>query len=110
MGLSGQVKTLICVAIAGVIFITAVYYDIRYLFIVAAFFDWLPLPTGWMKIRGGGLRRPDVLVHTVITAAAYAIGIAWVVGVPQLRIYFLIVWWLAVMAGTYVMIPKEVTT
>ena len=106
MVLSGQVKTLICVAIAGVIFITAVYYDIPYLFLVGAFFDWLPLPTGWMRLGKGVIRKSDVALHTVVTVAAYALGIAWVLGASVLRIYFLIIWWLAVMAGTYIMVPK----
>ena len=107
--ISNTTKTLACVAVAGAFFIAAVYYGFKPFFLVAAFFDWLPLPTGWMRI-GGSSKSPLVrragMVHGVITVIAYAIGVAWLiitsVGPVNLGFVFLEVWFLAVIAGAYV--------
>ncbi len=106
---SNIVKTLACVAVAGVLFIAAVHYGYKPLFFVAAFFDWLPLPTGWMRI-GSSSKPPLVrhagIIHGVVTVIAYAIGIAWLiitsVGPINLGFLFLEAWFLAVIAGAYV--------
>jgi len=107
--ISNITKTLACVAVAGALFIAAVYYGIKPFFLVAAFFDWLPLPTGWMRISGPSkspLVRRAGMVHGVITVIAYAIGVAWLiitsVGSVNLGFVFLEVWFLAVIAGAYV--------
>ncbi len=112
---SNVLKTLVCVAIAGALFITAVFYGVKWLFVVAAFFDWLPLPTGWMRIGGSvstgsaGVRRATLL-HGVVTGVAYAIGATWLfidsVGILHLGYLFLLLWFQAVMLGVYATIEK----
>ena len=105
--MSNMTKTLICVAVAGVLFITAVIYGIKYLFFIAAFFDWLPLPTGWMKMSGSNenTRRAGIF-HGIITIIAYIVGILWLVftnlGPLNLGYLFLELWFIAVIAGAYV--------
>jgi len=106
--ISNITKTLACVAVAGAFFIAAVYYGFKPFFLVAAFFDWLPLPTGWMKVSGSS-KSPSVrragIIHGVVTVIAYAIGIAWLiitgVGPINLGFVFLEVWFLAVITGAY---------
>ena len=113
--LNNMVKTIICVAIAGALFISAVYYGYKLLFIIAAFFDWLPLPTGWMKIKGNGdpvVKKAGIL-HGVVTIIAYIIGIIWLVtdriGFIDLGYLFLVIWFQAVMLGSYTTIVKLLT-
>ncbi len=105
-------KTVICVAIAGALFITAVFYDVKILFFVAAFFDWLPLPTGWMRIHGSTsiIAKKLGLMHGVVTLIAYIIGVTWLFmdsynGV-NLGYLFLMVWFQAVMLGIAATITK----
>ncbi len=105
---SNIAKTLACVAVAGVLFIAAVYYGVKPLFLVAAFFDWLPLPTGWMRVSEASrspLAKRAGAVHGVVTAIAYAIGVAWLivtdVGGLNLGFTFLEAWFLAVITGAY---------
>lgn len=106
--ISNIAKTLACVTVAGVFFIAAVCYDFKPFFLVAAFFDWLPLPTGWMRV-GGPSRSPLVrragMIHGIVTVVAYAIGVAWLiitsVGPVNLGFVFLEVWFLAVITGAY---------
>ncbi len=105
--ISNMSKTLLCVAIAGVFFITAVIYNIKFLFLIAAFFDWLPLPTGWMKIGGNDQRiRRAGIFHGVVTLIAYFIGVLWLIltsiGPLYLGYLFLELWFIAVIAGAYV--------
>ncbi len=99
------VKTLVCVAIAGVLFIAAVYYGYKLLFIPAAFFDWLPLPTGWMKLGGGPRTRKAGALHGVVTAIAYVVGVLWLligsIGGFNLGFIFLEIWFIAVLLGAY---------
>ncbi len=99
--LSNKHKTILCVTIAGLLFIMGVYYNIPWLFIIGAIPDWLPLPTGWMRYREN-TNKTWVKIHATITLAAYVIGILWIIGYSQLRIIFLETWWLAVMAGTLI--------
>ncbi len=104
---SNMAKTLICVEIAGILFITAVIYRVWWLFIIAAFFDWLPLPTGWMKIGGRSRKvKKYGALHGIVTLIAYAIGIIWIFK-PQINgvsmgHLFLTVWFTAVLLGAYV--------
>ncbi len=99
MGFDNRTKTMICVAIAGLLFIPAILLNIPYLAIVAAFFDWLPLPTGWMRM-GGEIRKGHIAIHAAITLVAYGFLVAWLVtGVWTYSFVFLETWWLAVMAG-----------
>ncbi len=105
--ISNMSKTLLCVAIAGVFFITAVIYNIKFLFLIAAFFDWLPLPTGWMKIGSNDQRiRRAGIFHGVVTLIAYFIGVLWLIltsiGPLYLGYLFLELWFIAVIAGAYV--------
>ncbi len=76
--------------------------------LAGAFFDWLPLPTGWMRVSGGGRDRRLALTHAAITLVAYCLASLWIifsltsvpVGFSQvLRLAFIEVWWLAVMVG-----------
>ncbi len=113
--LNNMIKTIICVAVAGALFISAVYYGYKLLFIIAAFFDWLPLPTGWMKIRDDGepvVKKAGIL-HGVVTIIAYFIGIIWLVidriGFMDLGYLFLVIWFQAVMLGSYTTIVKLLT-
>ncbi len=98
---SNKHKTILCVTVAGLLFMTGVYYNIPWLFVLGAIPDWLPLPTGWMRFSGNA-NRTWAKIHAAITLAAYAIGVLWVLGFPQLRLVFLETWWLAVMAGTLI--------
>ena len=93
-------KTMLCVAIAGLFFIPAVILNLWYLAIIAAFFDWLPLPTGWMKSER--VNRKMVILHVIATLVAYAFLVIWLL-LPQ-RIYgflFLEIWWSAVVIGVF---------
>ncbi len=99
-------KTLICVAIAGLLFITTVIYNYKPLFLIAAFFDWLPLPTGWMKISGSNEKvRKAGMLHGIVTLIAYIIGIAWLftssINGIDLGYLFLETWFIAVILGAY---------
>ncbi len=96
------ILTLLCVAAAGTLFIIGVIYDIRPLFLIGALPDWLPLLTGWMRL---GQRNPQArtagMVHGMITLIAYAVGVAWFIGMDliEVRLSFLIIWFYAVLAG-----------
>ena len=97
-------KTLICVAIAGLLFLPAVIFDMRLLVIVGAFFDWLPLPTGWMKIKGGARKnRKIIIAHAAVTLIAYAFAVLWLIN-PAVALKFLLIetWWTAVMLGAFI--------
>jgi len=104
---SNLAKTLICVALAGLLFITGVVHGVKPLFIPAAFLDWLPLPTGWMRfrVRDEKVRRAGAL-HGAVTVVAYAVGVMWLVmtrlGPVDLGYVFLELWFTAVIAGAYV--------
>ncbi len=100
-------KTLVCVWIAGVLFVYSLLHGPRWLFIIAAFFDWLPLPTGWMKITGRA-RAPRVkkagIIHGIVTVIAYIFGILWLIGVEPnniIGVLFLETWFTAVILGSY---------
>ena len=91
--------TMLCVAIAGLIFIPTVFFNVPIFALVGAFFDWLPLPTGWMKaereIHQGFLR-----LHVIVTLLAYAIFAAWLITrTATIGFAFLEVWWVAVIFG-----------
>ena len=90
-----RLLTLICVAIAGEVFIICFYLNKPFWALVGAFFDWLPLPTGWMRFAG--LRRPPVL-HITLTLVAYAFFVLWFF-FDIMRVPFLAVWFLAVLSG-----------
>lgn len=102
MRLRNIILTLLCVAIAGSLFIIGVTYDIRPLFLIGALIDWLPLLTGWMRLRQKNpYARTAGIIHGIITLIAYAIGVAWFTGIDliEVRLSFLIVWFYAVLAG-----------
>jgi len=104
--LGSRAGTLVCVWAAGVLFITAVLYRIPWLFILGAFLDWLPIPMGWMKIRGlsGRVRRYGV-VHGSTTILAYIAGLTWLLNPVSNSIdtgyLFLVLWFTAVILGFY---------
>ena len=107
--MKNQTKTILCVTIAGILFIVAVVFKNPIFGVIAAFFDWLPLPTGWMK-SGSKEKAKDyktwVWIHTVVTIAAYLVFIVWLfklVSFAYLNFVFLLIWWLAVMAGVILM-------
>ncbi len=102
--MKNQDKTMLCVAIAGLIFIPSVLWGVKWPIVVGAFFDWLPLPTGWMKAGGEPSKTTKtwVFIHVVLTLVAYAFAILWLAGVwnsIMVRFLFIEIWWLAVMAG-----------
>ncbi len=91
-------KTLLCVTLAGLLFMAAVFLDERLLFVPAAVLDWLPVPTGWMRVPG--VSRRDVIYHVAATLAAYVFGVAWLAtGYRWLALAFMETWWIAVMLG-----------
>ncbi len=97
-------KTIFCVVIAGLLFIPSVIFNLKVLWVIGAIFDWLPLPTGWMKFERkiGSDVLKWVKIHVILTVAAYAIALLWIFGGWNslfARFLFLEVWWLAVIAG-----------
>ncbi len=108
------ILTLLCVAVAGTLFIIGVIYDIKPLFLIGALLDWLPLLTGWMRL---GQSNPQTkaagIVHGMITLTAYAVGVAWFIGIDflEVRLSFLVIWFYAVLAGAattaYAVNPEE---
>jgi hypothetical protein len=90
--------TLLCVAIAGLVFLPAAILNKPYYGLIAAFFDWLPLLTGWMKFSDSG-KMP--VLHVTLTVIAYVFFIVWLF-VPQsnfARFSFIMIWFLAVLSG-----------
>lgn len=101
--MSLKTKTLLCVAIAGLSFIPAVLFNFKYLLILGAFFDWLPLMTKWMKFGGGNLSKSGLFTHVVLTLVAYVFLVAWAFTSWKINAFlFLEIWWLAVMSGNFI--------
>ncbi|NPA97109.1 MAG: hypothetical protein GXO32_05860 [Crenarchaeota archaeon] len=90
-------KTLACVALAGLLFIPSILLGVRWLFAVGAFFDWLPVFTGWMMFGGS---RALARLHAGVTLVAYLFGGVWLftrwVGHG---LAFLELWFVAVILG-----------
>ncbi len=100
--MDNQTKTMLCVATAGAFFIPAIIFNFWYLALIAAFFDWLPLPTGWMKIEKKKNKRLIVL-HVILTLIAYAFLVMWIIlQHTYLDFLFLEIWWLAVIVGVFI--------
>ncbi len=100
--MKNRTKTLLCVALAGLFFIPAVVFNIWYLAIIAAFFDWLPLPTGWMKF-GERKNTAAIALHVIFTLAAYSFLVLWLIfSLPASNFLFLELWWIAVIAGIFI--------
>ena len=94
-----QTLTMLCVALAGLIFIPAVFFNRPIFALAGAFFDWLPLPTGWMK-AGREINGTFLKLHVAVTLAAYAVFAAWLfTGSAGVGFAFLEVWWVAVVFG-----------
>ncbi len=95
-----QLITLICVAIAGLIFIPSVIFAMPLIALFGAFFDWLPLFTGWMK-TGHIVNKLLLILHTVVTIIAYIFFVVWVImkGNRLMGFTFLEIWWIAVILG-----------
>ncbi len=87
--------TLLCVAVAGTLFVIGFYLNNPWIALIGAFFDWLPLPTGWMRYTEGG--KPPY-IHIALTLIAYAFFVGWFFW-DILRVPFFIVWIWAVLAG-----------
>ncbi len=90
--------TLLCVAIAGLIFLPSVIINKPVFGLIAAFFDWLPLFTGWMRFSEG---KKIPYLHIVLTIIAYVFFIVWLF-IPTsnfARFSFIMVWFLAVLSG-----------
>ncbi len=96
-----ETKTLTCVAVAGLFFISAIIFNIWYLIVVGAFFDWLPLPAGWMKLdKKAKKNRILIILHVVITLIAYLFAVVWIfIPIQVHKFLFMETWWLAVMLG-----------
>ena len=113
-------KTLLCVAIAGLLFFTAVLFDFPWLVVIGAIFDWLPLPTRWMVVpedSGVPVNKQAVKVHLVFTLVAYAFAILWIVmmlfslvlpfDAATIKYLFIELWWVAVIVGQFIYLPLE---
>ena len=102
--MTNRTKTLLCVAVAGLLFIPAVLFNIWYLVIVGAFFDWLPLTTGWMRFEPDKPKRKDLITaHVIVTLIAYLFAVLWVITfVTAFKFFFIEIWWLAVILGVLV--------
>ena len=99
--MNNKERTLICVAIAGTLFIAAVIFDLWYLALIAAVFDWLPLPTGWMKFSDKP-QKNIIILHIALTLIAYAFLIIWLIRGGIYGFVFLEFWWSAVIAGFFI--------
>ena len=91
--------TLLCVAIAGLIFLPAAIINKPYYGLIAAFFDWLPLFTGWMKFSE---TNKIPYLHITLTVIAYVFFIVWLF-IPHsnfARFGFVMIWFLAVISGS----------
>ncbi len=96
-------KTLLCVATAGLLFIPALLFDLKYLVVIGAFFDWLPLFAKWMKFGDGELNKFGLSVHIVLTLTAYTFAILWFfVPNPYFKFFFLEIWFAAVISGDFI--------
>ena len=94
-----QKLTMLCVALAGLIFIPSVFFNKPLFALIGAFFDWLPLPTGWMKAEKE-INRTFLKLHVVATLIAYVIFVVWLIkGAAIIGFAFLEIWWLAVAFG-----------
>jgi len=94
-----QKLTMLCAALAGLIFIPTVFFNKPLFALIGAFFDWLPLPTGWMKAEKE-INRTFLKLHVAVTLMAYAIFVVWLIkGIATVGIAFLEIWWLAVVFG-----------
>jgi len=94
-----QMLTMLCVALAGLIFIPTIFFNQPIFALIGAFFDWLPLPTGWMK-AGREINRTFLRLHVTVTLISYAIFVEWLVtGTATVGFAFLEVWWVAVIFG-----------
>ncbi len=94
-----QQITMFCVMLAGLIFIPTVFFNKPLLALTGAFFDWLPLPTGWMK-AGKDINRKFLKLHIIATAIAYIVFIAWIIERNATTGFiFLEIWWTAVIFG-----------
>ena len=104
INISNQTKTMLCVTIAGLIFIYAVVTNTPKLLIIGGIFDWLPLPTGWMRLPEDAPKNKTALLwHIILTLVAYGLSIVWFVTPKTVwGLAFLEVWWLAVMVGTFI--------
>ncbi len=103
-----QMFTLGCVSIAGLIFIPAVIFSMPYFALIGAFFDWLPLFTGWMK-TGGMINKLLLILHTTITILAYIFFIVWIIMKSSKLIGFLFleIWWIAVILGVLMIVYSK---
>lgn len=91
--------TTLCVAIAGLIFIPAVFLNKPLVALIGAFFDWLPLPAGWMKTEKES-NQLFLRLHIIATVTAYLMFVAWIIkGIATLGLAFLEIWWMAVIFG-----------
>ena len=100
-------KTLLCVATAGLLFIPAVFFNFKYLIIIGAFFDCLPLFTKWMKFQDLPINKLGLLTHIILTSVAYIFAVVWFfVPVHILSFIFLEIWFSAVISGDFIYLEK----
>ncbi len=100
-----KTKTLFSVAIAGLLFIPAIVFDIKYLIFFGAFFDWLPVFTKWMKFNKGlKINKLGLILHITLTLMAYSFAVAWFFN-PNgslIKFLFLEIWFAAVISGDFI--------
>lgn len=99
--INNKTKTLLCVAMAGLFFIPGVLFNIWYLVLIGALFDWLPLPTGWMKAnKRKKINKKFVFMHVISTLTAYLFAVLWFLTPHEIfKFLFLEIWWIAVILG-----------
>ena len=100
--------TMGCVTIAGLVFIPTVIFSIPVFALIGAFFDWLPLFTGWMK-TGGAANKLLIIFHTIVTIIAYGFFVVWILmkGNRLIGFTFLEIWWVAVIIGVLIIVYSK---
>ena len=92
-------KTMLFVGIAGFLFLLAVILNLKWLFVIGAIFDWLPVFV-WMK-KEGKPNKFALAAHISLTIVAYGFGIYWFL-FDQFKLVFIELWWSAVIAGEFI--------
>ena len=102
-----KTKTLLCVATAGLLFIPAILFNFKYLIIIGAFFDWLPLFTKWMRFGEKKINKLGLSTHVILTLTAYFFAVMWLIFSQRLLAFlFLEIWFAAVISGDFIYMDK----
>ncbi len=90
-----------------IVLYSGVLFNYWYPVIVGAIFDWLPLPTGWMKSSQTNPPKNLIIAHIITTLIAYAFASLWIISphgeISSIsRFLFLEIWWIAVISGIFI--------